>query len=70
MAISGTTATGVAGLDSNSFLKVNEFPSFRNKINYYVDNKYSLLYSDGSKLRPYITITDALNAIGADTGVT
>ena len=45
-------------------------PNFCNNISYYVDSKYSLGSNDGSFLRPFTTITQALNAIGTDTGAT
>ena len=59
-------ASGLAGLDSNALLKVNKIPYLGNKISIYVDSKYTGVYSDGSMLKPYVTITEALNSIGAD----
>ena len=54
-------ASGIAGLDSNTKLKVSEFPNFTSTITFYVDQKYSLGSNDGSILRPYTTISAALS---------
>ena len=53
--------SGIAGLDSNTKLKVSEFPNFNNTITFYVDQKYMLGSSDGSILRPYTTISSVLS---------
>ena len=49
-------ALGLAGLDSNTLLKVSEIPKFGGTISYYVDCNYTLGSNDGSKLRPFTTI--------------
>ena len=59
-------ASCIAGLDSNTLLKFNEIPYLGNKISIYVDSKYTGVYSDGSMIKPYVTITEALNSIGSD----
>ena len=68
--INKDTASGYASLDTNTKLKVSQFPKFGSTISYYVDCNYTLGSNDGSKLRPFTTITSALNAIGTDTGAT
>ena len=55
------SVSGIAGLDSNTCLKVSEFPNLNNSITFYVDQKYSKGNSDGTILRPYTTISSVLN---------
>ena len=60
-------ASGIAGLDTNTKLKVSEFPNFNDVVEYWVDCNYTLGSSDGSFLKPYTTIQSALNAVGTGT---
>ena len=60
-------ASGIAGLDSAGHLKVGEIPNLGNSIEYWVDCNYSLGNSDGSILKPFTSITSAMNAVGTGT---
>ena len=60
-------ASGIAGLDSAGHLKVGEIPNLGNSIEYWVDSNYSFGNSDGSILKPFTSITSAMNAVGTGT---
>jgi len=51
----------------NNVLKISETPNFGNTIEYWVDCNYALGNSDGSIIKPFTTITNALNAVGTGT---